>query len=176
MCLDAHIEPRAIVSLNGALLPLDSLQGLLFSPLARLLAGSPFTARFFAWGARDRGAVERLIASTGSTLDDAGVELYWRLVRSSAHVDGALQMMAHWDLQSLSRDLPSLVTPLTLVVGDADRTVPPGDAGRVVQLLPRARVLHLPGLGHLAHEERADAVADIIFGVADAVGTADAHD
>lgn len=173
MSLDGQIAARGIVSLNGALLPLESLPSVFFSPLARLLATSSLTARFFAWSARDRSAVERLIAGTGSTLDDAGIDLYWRLVRNPAHVDGALQMMAHWDLQSLSRELPALSPRLTLVVGDADRTIPPTDVGRVCRLLPRARVINLPRLGHLAHEERADLVAEIIESVTDSLTSAD---
>ena len=80
--------------------------------------------------------------------------------------------MAHWDLQSLSRELPALSPRLTLVVGDADRTIPPADVGRVCRLLPRARVINLPRLGHLAHEERADMVAEIIESVADSLTSA----
>ncbi|MCX7232585.1 MAG: hypothetical protein NTY26_03820, partial [Burkholderiales bacterium] len=54
-----------------------------------------------------------------------------------------------------------LRTPLSLVVGSADRTVSPAQAGRVMASLPAAmqRRLHsLQGLGHLAHEERPDLV------------------
>jgi magnesium chelatase accessory protein len=166
MCLDGGVAPVGLVSLNGALLPLQPLQAWLFSPVARLLASTSLTARVFAWFARDRAAVERLVASTGSRLDASGVELYWRLVRSPGHVDGALRMMAHWDLERLALDLPGLRVPLTLVVGMADRTLPPAVAMRVHDLLPQSRVQRLDHLGHLAHEERAAQVAEIIFSVA----------
>ena len=100
--------------------------------------------------------------STGSTLEPAGIELYRRLVTNSGHVGAALTMMARWDLVALQRDLSHLRTPLYLVVGDRDWTVPPSDAERVRQVLPQARITTLAKLGHLAHEERPAEVAALI--------------
>jgi magnesium chelatase accessory protein len=162
MALDGLIAPRLLISLNGALLRLRSAEWLLFAPLARLLAASVLPARVFAWAARDRAAVARLVASTGSRLEAGDVELYARLVGNPAHVDGALRMMAAWDLVPLERDLPRLATPLALLVAEGDRTVPPGEAARVRALLPSATCRVLPGLGHLAHEEQAELVAAAI--------------
>jgi magnesium chelatase accessory protein len=54
--------------------------------------------------------------------------------------------------------------PLLLLVGLQDGTVAPSEAERVQQLLPDARLVSLPGLGHLAHEEDAAAVAAAIAG------------
>jgi pimeloyl-ACP methyl ester carboxylesterase len=51
---------------------------------------------------------------------------------------------------------------LLLVTGSNDRTVPPAEAVRVRALLPAAELLSLPGLGHLAHEERPDEVAALL--------------
>ena len=158
MALDARVAPRAIVSLNGALLPFSPVPGLLLAPLARLLAAMPVVPQLFSWSARRRATVERLIRSTGSTLDAEGVELYWRLVRSRRHVAGVLEMMARWDLAPLAQSLPGLSAPLLQLVGLADRTVPPAHAERVRELLPSAQTVGMPGLGHLAHEERADRV------------------
>jgi magnesium chelatase accessory protein len=167
MVLDRQIEPRGLISLNGALLPFDGLQGMMFSPLAKVLAILPFAPQVFSWGARDRSAVERLIASTGSRLDEAGIDLYWQLVRSPAHIAGVLRMMAQWNLEALARDLPQLTVPLALFVGSRDQTVPPSMAARVQALLPGAMLVPLPGLGHLAHEERAGQVAQAILEVAE---------
>jgi len=122
--------------------------------------------RLFAWRAADPAALKRLIESTGSTLDATGRALYQRLVTDPAHVAGALAMMARWDLQALQAALPRLATPLHLVVGEQDRTVPPSNSERVQQLLPATtttRLRRLPGLGHLAHEERPPAVAALLL-------------
>lgn len=162
LALDRVIAPRTLVALNGALLPLPGLAGIVFAPMARALAVNGLAARLFAWRAADLRAVERLIASTGSRLDARGVELYARLVRNPAHVAGVLGMMANWDLTALREALPGLPCRLLLVVGTQDRTVAPGEAERVRALLPRARIVPLEGLGHLAHEEQPEAVARLI--------------
>jgi magnesium chelatase accessory protein len=52
---------------------------------------------------------------------------------------------------------------VTLIVGERDRAVPPRDAARLRTLIPGAEVVRLPGLGHLAHEEDARAVARAIL-------------
>ena len=62
-------------------------------------------------------------------------------------------MMGNWDLAAFSAKLPGLAVPLVLVVGENDRSIPPAEAERIKTLLPAARIIRLPGLGHLAHEE-----------------------
>lgn len=156
----AHGETTGpVIGLNAALLPLPGIAGSLFSPAAKLMALSPLAARLFSWHAADRAVLARLLHSTGSVLDEAGIALYRRLVESPAHVAGALAMMAQWDLPALAAELPQLLVPLHLIVGDRDGTIPPRDADRVRALLPAATVHRLAGLGHLAHEENAAAVA-----------------
>jgi magnesium chelatase accessory protein len=174
MCLDAKISPRALISLNGALLPLVGLAGRWFSPAAKLLAANPLAPRLFAWQAGSPRAVQRLVHSTGSRLDLRGVELYRRLISTPAHVAATLRMMASWDLDPMLEDLPRLRIPLILIVAERDATVRPSEAGRVRDLLPAAETLHLPGLGHLAHEERPREVADLILSIAARHGLATA--
>jgi magnesium chelatase accessory protein len=166
MSLDGLIAPRGLISLNGALLPLRGAAGHLFSPLAKLLAVNPLVPRLFALRAADRAVVEGLLRSTGSTLQPVAVDCYARLLRNPGHVAGALAMMANWDLRPLERDLPGLGPALVLVVGDRDRTVPPTEAGRVRALVPTADLVTLPGLGHLAHEERPERIAELVTGLA----------
>ncbi len=162
MALDGRIAPGGLVGLNAALMPIGREHSEFFSRSAKLLAGLPFVPQVFAWGASNRSVAERLLRDTGSTIEPRGVELYARLFRRSGHLAAALGMMANWDLKPLLRDLPRLRPPLTLVVGDRDRTIPPSDARRVKEALPSARIVALPGLGHLAHEERPERVAEIV--------------
>ena len=169
-CLDGALAPRALVFLNGALLPLTGAAGRWFSPAARLLASNPVVPRLFAWRARDPRALQRLVDSTGSTLDRAGVTLYGRLVANPAHVESVLAMMAAWDLAPLERELPRLAPPPLLVVGERDRTVPPAESRRVQSRVPDARFASLPGLGHLAHEERPREVAALLVEAAREAG------
>ena len=170
MSLDGFIRPRGLISLNGALMPWRGLPAHIFSPAAKLMAANTLVARLFARRAADRRAVERLVRSTGSTLEPAGVDLYQRLIRHPSHVRATLAMMANWDLAALAPELSRLEPPLFLVVGEQDTTVPPSEARRVRERLPGAEVIRLPGLGHLAHEERPAEVAHLIEALADREG------
>ena len=165
LSLDGHIEPQRIVSLNGALLPLDGLAGQLFSPMAKLLAKAPFVPELFSWQAAQPAVMQRLLDGTGSTLDAQGRALYQKLIAQPAHSAGALAMMAHWDLHTFWTRLPALQTPLTLVAGEQDLIVPPSVAERAWASLkrqPPTPVTRLRGLGHLAHEEQPDTLAQCI--------------
>ena len=163
MVLDGAIAPRAVIGLNAALMPLGEEHAAFFTSTARLLVGLPFVPRLFAWQASRRSVAERLLRDTGSSIDARGIELYARLFRRSSHIGAALRMMANWDLKPLLRDLPGLAVPLTLLVGNNDRAIPPSQARRVQRLLPAARIVTLPGLGHLAHEESPELVAETIL-------------
>ena len=166
MCLDSLITPKLILSINGAFLPLGGVAGQLFSPAARLMSALPFVPQVFSWRAADAAVLQRLVDSTGSKLDASGMALYGKLVSNPGHAAGALGMMANWDLPHLMQDLPHLQTPLCLVVASQDRTVSPREASRVMAILPQATsrdLITLPGLGHLAHEERPELVASAVI-------------
>ena len=162
MCLDRKIAPRLLVSLNGAFMPYGGIANHLLSPLAKLLVMNPLVPRMFAWQASNAGAVERLIQNTGSTIDARGIALYGKLVRSSAHVAAALRMMANWRLEPLLHDLPRLATKLLLVVADNDRSISPDVGRQVREIYPQAIIERVSGLGHLAHEEQPQLIANLI--------------
>ena len=153
LALDAVVEPAAIVSLNGALLPLAGLRHPMFSSLVRGIVGADWVARRFAAAMDEPGGFERLMRGTGSILDAQGVALYRRLSGTPAQVGAALAMMGRWDLRPIERDLPRLVAPLLLVIGARDRMILPGEAVKVRALVPSARIEQIADAGHLAHEE-----------------------
>ena len=164
MTLDGLAEPRGIVGLDAALLPFPGLAAKLFPAMAKLLFINPLAPRMIAGLARSRGETERFLTrSTGSRIDAAGVDQYRMLLSRSGHVAGALTMMAEWDLDTLLRDLPRVRTPLLLVHGDQDAAIPIAKAHEAAGLIEGAKVIGMPGLGHLAHEERPEEVAAIIL-------------
>ena len=170
MVLAGHARPAALVSLNGAFVGFGGWAGALFSPLARLMASGQLVARYLARQGSDIAVVRRLLDGTGSVLDERGVQLYARLLRSPGHVKAALAMMAHWDLGPLGAALPRLAVPVWLVAAGRDLTVPPSQAAMVASRLQQAIQLNWPGLGHLAHEERPDLCAQLLADVLHAVG------
>jgi len=166
MALDGLLAPSRLVSVNGALLPLDGWAGQFFSPLAKLLAKAPLVPELFSWRAAQADVLQKLLDGTGSRLNAEGQALYRQLIANPGHAGAALAMMAHWDLHRLAGDLPALATPLTLVAGAQDVSVPPVVAYRVSAALRQQspRPVHmLAGLGHLAHEEQPSAIAPLVL-------------
>jgi magnesium chelatase accessory protein len=162
LAIDGRVHPRRLVSVNGAFLGWRGLAGSTFAPLARALSSLPAVTAFVAERARSPRAIRHLIASTGSTLQAAGIAEYQRLFSEPAHVAGTLAMMAHWNLAALEEDLPRLTLPLLLIAGSEDRAVAPAHAARVQALVRGSAVAHLTGLGHLAHEEDPARVARLL--------------
>ncbi len=163
LALDAPWTAPTLVGLNAALMPFDGIAGWWYAPMAWLLAHNPLVPRLAAWRAQDERAVRRLIDATGSRLDARGVSLYAQLLRRPRHVAGVLAMMSNWNLQQLQTDLPRLRCPLCLVAADGDLTVPPRQAQQSASRVPGATVQWLQGLGHLAHEEAPERVADVLL-------------
>mgnify|MGYP001826565391 CR=1 FL=1 len=163
MTLKGLVEPERLISLNGAHLPLRGFPAWLYSPVARFISESRSLPRWFARRAGDRQVVANLMNGTGSCLDDYGMNLYWKLARSPSHVSAALGLMAGWDVRVIEREIAGLTRPISLITGDNDLTVPPADSLRVRELVRDAHWISQPGLGHLAHEERPQETAELIW-------------
>jgi magnesium chelatase accessory protein len=153
MVLDTPLQPEVLIGINPAWLPLPGLAGLLFPPAAKLLAMTPAVPHWFARQASRPGVLEKLLQSTGSVLDARGNALYAQLVASPAHAQGALNMMAAWDLSRGREKLRQLRCPVRLLVGGKDATVPPVQAKQAMELLHNGELTEWPAYGHLVHEE-----------------------
>jgi magnesium chelatase accessory protein len=163
VCAQKHFKPKTFISFNGAFFPFGGIAGSLFSPIARLIAFSPFVSRLLT-GVASRAKVEKLLRDTGSKISPAGVDLYVGLFRDSGHVSAALGMMAAWDLRGMEDNLARLDTECVFVAGRNDRAVPPDTARRAAALCRNAKVQLVSGLGHLLHEENPVLAADIVGG------------
>jgi magnesium chelatase accessory protein len=163
MVFDGQIAPRALVGLNAAIMPMGGMAAPVFAPLGKLLARFSLVPELFSWHAADENVVRKMLRGTGSTLEPAGVSLYRRVMKNPRHAAAALAMMANWDLRPVRRELPGLHTPLLLIVGGNDRTIPPSAAAEIRAILPRTEIATLPGLGHLAHEETPEDVAGLML-------------
>jgi magnesium chelatase accessory protein len=156
------LRPSEVILINAALSNFKGVAGLLFPVMAKALAATPFSASIVT-ATSSRATVANLIRSTGSALDDAGVDLYYRLISDRGHIDGTLAMMAQWSLDGLLARLPEIGAPVHLITGLNDKAVPPSVSRLAGQSLPRARLTELAGLGHLAHEEDASSVAALVL-------------
>ena len=88
-----------------------------------------------------------------------GAGCFWCSESVYLQVRGVLARMAAWDLGALGRRMPGLRGPVFLHLGGRDTTVPISWSGRTYGILPQARGITVPELGHLAHEEAAELVA-----------------
>ena len=166
MTLDRQIAPLHLISLNGALLPLFGVPTRLFSPVAKVIASMPLVPELFAWRASDPSSIDRLLRGTGSTIDDAGTALYGRLAGNPGHVAGRARHDGELGPEADPARSPATENPV-----DAGRRherphnlahgrLPHPDAGA------RAlKIVRFAGLGHLAHEEKPAAFAELINGI-----------
>lgn len=170
MVLNHGWAPRRVIGLNAALTPFRGIAGMLFPAMARMLALNPFVPWMFSRMAGDLPQVRKLIDGTGSKIDAEGLKFYGRLISRSEHVDGALSMMALWELEPLLARLDALPVPVDLVVGEQDQTVPPGEAIALGEKHRQITVHRVAGLGHLMHEEAPERFADLVIGFEDGQG------
>jgi magnesium chelatase accessory protein len=160
-CARNLMQPRHLVSFNGAFYPFAGWAGHLFSPIARLVAFNPLLPRILS-GVATRATVERLLRDTGSIISPEGVEHYFSLFKQPDHVAAALGMMAAWDLHGMDDNLSRLKVASLFVAGDKDKAVPPTTADRAAARCRMAKALHVEGYGHLLHEENPALAAKII--------------
>ena len=108
--------------------------------------------------------------STGSQLDAEGVRLYRTLLTNSRHCDGALEMMANWDLAGFALRLGTMRNPVLLVHGECDSAIPLDSVEAARARLPECQMVVAENLGHLAHEEAPELAAEHVLGFARAHG------
>lgn len=152
-----------LISLNGALVPLNGLARLTFSPLARASANTQWLSSLFSRRVKDPAVLERLLKQTGSTLDVEGIQAYHALCQDPEHVSGALRMMAAWRLEHLYPKLHRLTLPVHLIAGARDRMIAPRDAYRLQRVINHSTLDVVENAGHLAHEETPVAIAQLIL-------------
>ena len=168
--------PMGVIGINAALGAFDGAAGVLFPLLARGLAYLPLAARAVAALSASPATIARVLAKTGSPLDPEGRAFYLRLMRDPDHVAGTVGMMAEWRLDGLMARLPRLARPVWLIASRGDHAVPVQVSAKAAKALPRARLICLPDLGHLAHEEAPDGLSAQILACLDEMGRLGAED
>jgi pimeloyl-ACP methyl ester carboxylesterase len=141
----------------------------LLPQLAFRVAGRPLTRAAIRRSAVvqtpfDANAMDRYADAV--TVDPAAWLAYYRTLSRRALVD--------WGVRKLRRRLPWLApppqphrlrVPAVVIWGEEDRVTAFHLAGRVAHDLD-ARLVAIPGVGHLVHEEAPDVVADAILALA----------
>jgi pimeloyl-ACP methyl ester carboxylesterase len=58
----------------------------------------------------------------------------------------------------LAPSYPNITCPVTIMAGDGDRVVVPTQAARLAAFIPRAKLVTLPGIGHMVHHAAPDEI------------------
>lgn len=157
-----------VVGFAPAVRPMGGSAAPFFSGIAKMAFANPFSPFLLAGAARHFVDVPSFLRrSTGSQILPEGVALYERLFRSPGHVEGAIGLMADWDLAPIARRLSEV--QMVLAHGDDDAAIPLAEAREVARISGGSLEV-LPGLGHLAHEERPDLAARLIISTAEGSG------
>ncbi len=162
LCLNHHLNFAQVISLNGALFPLPGVAQSVLSPMAKLMAMNPIASNLFSWRAGNPKVLTRLLEGTGSTIGAQSQTCYAQLFANTAHVQGALLMMANWDLASFQARLSGLKNPTLLVAATKDTVIAPRQAQRAANQIVGANAVLQANLGHLSHEEDPQGTWDLI--------------
>ncbi len=143
-----------LIGFTPALMPFPALAARIFPSLAKILFTNPFAGIIFSRIARSPGETAKFLRrSTGSEIDADGERFYSRLFGRSGHCDGAIRMMANWQLEPLRDRLGELRVPVRLVAAENDAAIPKSAILEAAALMPDCEMVEMPELGHLAHEE-----------------------
>jgi magnesium chelatase accessory protein len=154
MAIDTHIQPRGILSINGALMPFAWFFEPIMLRAARLMSRSPRIAHFLAKRGRREIDVQRALRDTGSEISDLMMRCYGLLMADQQHIVGTLRMMGGWQLGQLSKDLNKVRVPVHLIGCSLDTIVPATRAHKATHDIPVATATTITGAGHLVQEER----------------------
>lgn len=138
------------------------------STLDRVL-GAPVVGPMLAFGglaALRAARVRRLLAPVTAPGNPAAMESLPAGWLSSWRSFVAEERGMLRELPALAGGLAGVVAPAVVVIGGADRVVPPASQERLAASLPGAQAVRVPGCGHLLPREAPDAVAAAIVQVA----------
>jgi pimeloyl-ACP methyl ester carboxylesterase len=146
---------------------------------------APLPLRWFFWLATPRlidrlaraatprwlfRAILRGISGDPTCISARDVDEYWAPSQDPGYFAAARALLREFEWRPAhSEDLARFRHPVLVVLGDADRLVT--GVGPVAERLPNARVVVIPGAGHICHEERWSQVDDAIVQFLEAPGT-----
>jgi len=162
LVLDGAVRPDLLVGLASAATPLRGLSRVVFPRVARVAARSKASGLFSLWVGR-RQKVRQLLESIGSDLDSAQLRAYEQLAAEPRHIEGVLSMLSSWNVAPLTARLPDIGTRVLLIAGQHDHAVPFVEQVRLLRALPNACLEVVPNAGHLLHEQRPEAIRELIL-------------
>ncbi len=95
------------------------------------------------------------LLSPGTYEHNPGLVEEVRAIMRSAPIPGIIgDLMALAGRADSTELLPAIAVPTLVVVGEDDRLTPPDDAALMAEAIPGARMIMIPGAGHLSNMEQ----------------------
>lgn len=161
-------EVGAVVTISGHVLPYSGPQPSM-TALARhrLLAAVVLRTIAVPFGyAVGPAIVRRLFAPDPENVKYRRVALALALRPDRLAHDADDLHAVNEGLRAIYRSYPRVRVPLLVLTGSADHVVSPEESNRLHRLVPGSRLVVLPGVGHLPHFARPDAVLAAIAEIA----------
>jgi 4,5:9,10-diseco-3-hydroxy-5,9,17-trioxoandrosta-1(10),2-diene-4-oate hydrolase len=165
----AHSHGGAIAMMLAARHPKRVRKLILFAPANPFCDAGRHLIRFYnsavgGWFARRVPSLPRLLHATAlarmygdpTRVADGQLETYTTGLRVPGTMDHLLQVLARWydDMRLLRSAMKGLAgKPALLIWGDRDRAVLLPSAQSLQQVMPKSKLLVIPGAGHLPFEE-----------------------
>jgi len=170
----AHSHGGAIAMMLAARHPERVRKLILFAPANPFCDAGRHLIRFYntrtgAWCARRLPTLPRMLHATAlarmygdpSRVADGTLETYTAGMMIPGTVDHVLRIVAGWyeDMRALRSELSKLAgKPALLIWGDRDRAVTLPSGERLQRMMPKSKLMVMPGVGHLPFAEMPDAV------------------
>lgn len=160
--MEAPDDTQGLVLVSGATMPWPGGLGLWYTLTASRIGGATLVPLIAAYADPDRaealvGRIFEPQPVPRGYVDHVGVELALRpaQIRSNARQVNGLKPF----LQEMSQRYGALDLPVELIHGTADRIVPiTVHSEPLSELLPKARLTRLAGVGHMPHHTNPDAI------------------
>jgi pimeloyl-ACP methyl ester carboxylesterase len=177
---------RLLELLPGPFIPIGCSMGgyLIFELWRRASSRIPAAVFIDTKAGADTPEVREGRAETIRVLEEGGFDAFWELQQSRLFSPSApADVMARARAIAAGQPIPNLVStvralaarpdssetaaemdvPALVVVGEHDRLTPPADAQELAGLLPAAKLVEIPGAGHLTPLEKPDEVKEELF-------------
>ena len=103
------------------------------------------------------------IYADDSKITDARVEVMRDMIRRKGNGEALIKSLEEFTLPDPTQKLSEITAPTLIEWGEGDIIIPIEQGRKIVDLIPNARMISYPGVGHAAQEEApAETVADAV--------------
>ena len=147
------------ISINGALESFEGPAGKIFPLMAKAMSWSPLTKYWVKLFNSAENSLRKLLSLSGSNLTTEDIEPYINLMKNSDHIQGTLDLISNWDIETFKKILDKINFPILFIIGEKDGIVPNANSINANKKVKTSKLIKIANAGHLLHEEKSEIVA-----------------